>query len=284
MGVRELEGAARALAAELDPAACVLRRRVAESERRVTLRPVPDTMTRLTAELPVATGVAVLRSLSEAAASARAAGDPRSRGQVMADALAERVLGRSDSAVPVELELVVSAEVLFGARDDAAHLVDYGPVPAELARELAKTAGERGIARLRRLYRRPRTGELVAMDIRSRRFRGGLAKLIRLRDQTCRVPWCDAPIRHSDHSSPVASGGETSRDNGQGLCEACNDAKEAAGWSVEVVETEPHTIRIRTPAGQSHRSPAPPLPGHVPRRQPSLHLAGINGDLDLAGV
>jgi hypothetical protein len=41
MGARELEGRARSLAAELDAAACVLRRRVAESERRVSLRPVP---------------------------------------------------------------------------------------------------------------------------------------------------------------------------------------------------------------------------------------------------
>ena len=40
-GERELEAAARSLAAELDAAACVLRRRIAESQRRVTLRPRP---------------------------------------------------------------------------------------------------------------------------------------------------------------------------------------------------------------------------------------------------
>src|SRR5262245_34046492 len=54
MGDRQLEGAARRLAAELDAAACVARRRIAESQRRVTLRPAPDTMARLSAELPVA--------------------------------------------------------------------------------------------------------------------------------------------------------------------------------------------------------------------------------------
>jgi hypothetical protein len=135
-GVRELEGAARALAGELDAAACVLRRRIAESERHVTLRPVPDTMTRLSAELPVATGVAVFKALSDAADSARAAGDSRSRGQVMADTLAERVLGTARAVVPVEVELVVSDEVLLGEREDSARLDGYGPIPAELAREL----------------------------------------------------------------------------------------------------------------------------------------------------
>ncbi len=41
MGDRQREAKARSLAAELDAAACVLRRRIAESGRRVTLRPAP---------------------------------------------------------------------------------------------------------------------------------------------------------------------------------------------------------------------------------------------------
>jgi len=66
-------------------------------------------MTRLSAELPMATGVVVFKSLSDAADPARAQGDSRSRGQVMADALAQRVLGTASGAwVPVEIELVVS--------------------------------------------------------------------------------------------------------------------------------------------------------------------------------
>jgi hypothetical protein len=264
-GVRELEGAARALAGELDAAACVLRRRIAESERHVTLRPVPDTMTRLSAELPVATGVAVFKALSDAADSARAAGDSRSRGQVMADTLAERVLGTARAVVPVEVELVVSDEVLLGEREDSAHLDGYGPIPAELARELVKRAVDDELATIRRLYRNPKTGQLVAMDSRSRCFEGGLARFIRLRDQTCRTPWCDAPIRHTDHAESVAADGQTSRHNGEGLCEACNYAKEAPGWSTSVIDSERHTVEVRTSMGQVHRSTAPPLPGHVPR-------------------
>lgn len=264
MSDRELESKARALAGELDAAACVLRRRIAESQRRVTLRPAPDVMTRLSAELPVALGVAIFKSLSDAADRARAAGDPRTRGQVMADTLSTRVLGTS-RGIAVEVDLVVSDAVLFGASEDAAHLDGYGSVPAELARELAKRADEEGLARLRRLYRRPADGQLVALDSRGRRFAGGLARFIRLRDRVCRVPWCDAPIRHTDHPEPAAAEGETSSDNGQGLCEACNYAKQSPGWRVRATSAEPHTVEIRTPAGQVVTSEAPPLPGHVPR-------------------
>jgi len=261
---RRLEATARGLAAELDAAACVLRRRIAESQRRVTLRPAPDTMARLSAELPVALGVAIYKSLSDAADSARAAGDPRARGQVMADTLGDRVLGTT-AAVPVMIELVVSDEVLLGTREDSAHLTDHGTIPAELAREIAARAGAAGLARLRRLYRSPNTGQLVALDSRSRHFHGGLARFIRLRDQTCRTPWCDAPIRHLDHPEPVTADGPTSYDNGQGLCEACNYAKEAAGWRVRSVPGPVHTVEIHTPGGQVRRSQAPPLPGHVPK-------------------
>ncbi|MDO6145615.1 HNH endonuclease, partial [Paenarthrobacter aurescens] len=75
------------------------------SERMVSLRPAPDTMTYLTALLPVAQGVAVYKALTQAADSARSSGDAGSggasgsgsavptRGQVMADTLVERITG-----------------------------------------------------------------------------------------------------------------------------------------------------------------------------------------------
>ena len=56
-GDRRVEGEARKAAYRLDPHAAVERARVAESERHVSIRPVPDTMVRLSAVLPVAQGV-----------------------------------------------------------------------------------------------------------------------------------------------------------------------------------------------------------------------------------
>jgi len=116
---------------------------------------------------------------------------------------------------------------------------------------------------LRRLYLEPTTGELVAMDSKARHFPPGLARLIRARDQTCRTPWCDAPIRHIDHIQPHAAGGPTSYTNGQGLCEACNHAKEAPGWRADASPAlgKRHTVRTVTPTGHTYNSTAPPLPG-----------------------
>jgi CRP-like cAMP-binding protein len=261
MGDRELGNAVRRLAYELDAEAWVTRRRIAESERRVTLRPAPDVMARLSAELPVAQGVAVIKSLGERADSLRATGDPRTRGQLMADTLVARLLGSEQAtALPVAAQVVVADDVLFGTHEEAAHLDGYGAIPAELARELVKTSAEPGLARLRRLYVKPASGELVAADSRSRTFPGGLARMIELRDQTCRTPWCDAPIRHRDHVVPVADGGLTEERNGQGLCEACNYAKSARGWRARPSPGDRHAIEITTPSGRTYRSTAPPAP------------------------
>ncbi len=363
MGDAEVAAAARRLAQERDPAAAVARRARAEAERRVSLRPAPDVMSQLSVLLPVRDGVAVFATLDRVADTLVAAGDGRSRDQIRADTLVDRVLGRdralaavstpltwaavpagpadvargtetfragaaqtggagsiagggrvavpqpgpvevgSDghapapsvlprdqagetasgvgpaccsgppeltalppppdggeeaavSALPVLLHVVVSDRVLLGASDEAGHLDGYGPVPADLVRELAA-----GRAWVRRLYARPGTGELVAADSRARRFPARLAQLVRLRDQRCRMPWCGAPVRHVDHVLAVERGGATSPTNGQGLCEACNYAKQAPGWAARPVPGLRHTVRTVTPTGHIYSSTAPSAAG-----------------------
>jgi Domain of unknown function (DUF222) len=270
MSVREVVATSQAEAARLDPAAVVARRRLAEGERRVTLRPAPDTMTWLTALLPVKDGVAAYAALARAADSARSAGDPRGRGQAMADALVGRVLAgdTTDAGSPrVSLNLVMTDVDLFGSEDEPAHLDGFGPIPGELARELVAGACARQERLwLRRLYRHPRTGELLATDARSRVFRGSLARFIRLRDQVCRTPWCDAPVRHVDHATGAEADGPTSIANAQGLCEACNYAKQAPGWharpSPDALE---HEIETSLPTGHSYRTRPPPTAATIRR-------------------
>ena len=258
MGDGELVAEARTLAYRLDPESVVARRRRAESERRVTLRPAPDVMSQLSTLLPVKAGVAVFAVLTQEADRLRAAGDERSRSQIMADTLVQRILtaGAAEPAQPrVVINLVVSDQVLWGGSDDAAHVDGYGPVPADLSRELAGTDG----AWLRRVYARPETGRLVAMDSRARLMPQALRDLIRIRDQRCRTPWCDAPIRPSDHVQSVVEGGQTSEPNGQGLCEACNYAKQAPGWRARPGPGPRHRVETTTPTGHRYSSTSPPL-------------------------
>ena len=269
MGDARLAAAAKAIAYRLDPHAVVDRAVKAETERSVSIRPAPDTMTYLTALLPVAQGVSVYASLRRAADTCA---DGRSRGEVMADALVERVTGRSASVpTPIAVSLVLSDETLLGGSNAPADINGYGPVPAAVARELVSRAvgDERSRATLRRLYARPTSGALVAMESRARLFPRGLAAFIRFRDQRCRTPYCDAPIRHLDHARSRAAGGPTDADNGLGLCERCNYVKEVAGWVVtpQVDGKARHAAEFTTPTGKAYRSGAPPLPGSAVRME-----------------
>lgn len=133
---------------------------------------------------------------------------------------------------------------------------------AGVGRELAAPGGEADLpVWLRRLYTAPGTGELVAMDSRARLFPPGLRRFLQARDDLCRTPYCDAPIRHYDHVLAYHNNGPTSGANGQGLCEACNHTKEAPGWKARTVPGPRHTVRITTPTGHAYQSTAPPPPG-----------------------
>jgi hypothetical protein len=262
MGDARVAAAAKEIAYRLDARAVVDRAAKAEADRTVTIRPAPDTMTYVTALLPVAQGVGVYASLKRAADTTF---DDRSRGQVMADTLVERVTGRpAEQPEPVAVNLVMSDQTLLGGEDSAALVDGYGPIPAAVARRLVDVAvaDKRSTATLRRLYRHPKSGALVAMESRSRFFPKSLAEFIGLRDQTCRTPYCDAPIRHRDHARPRNRGGPTHVVNGLGMCERCNYIKESPGWRVAAHDEDGvHTAQFVTPTGSRYWSTAPPIPG-----------------------
>jgi hypothetical protein len=218
-------------------------------------------MARLTALLPLTQGVAVYAALQSAARAITGIGvESRSRSQVMADLLVERVTGQTTaSAVPVTVNLVMTDQTPFASGDspdEPATILGGGTIPARLARRiLTDETGEAAVF-LRRLYTNPTSGQLAAMDSHSRCFTSNQRHFLLIRDQTCRTPWCDAPIRHADHVRPAEHNGPTTVDNGQGLCEACNYTKTAPGWRQDVDGDQIVTV---TPTGHTYRSRAPAL-------------------------
>ncbi len=123
LGDVHTEATAHAIAYRLDPHGFTDRCRQAAKDRRITLRPAPDTMAYLTALLPVATAVACYAALKNHADTTIATGDPhrphpdntdtgdpetrpRSRDQVMADELLNRlthgaITGVNDHGLPI---------------------------------------------------------------------------------------------------------------------------------------------------------------------------------------
>jgi Domain of unknown function DUF222./HNH endonuclease. len=266
LGDHKVEAEARKIGYRLDPDGYMARTRGAEKDRHVNLRPAPDCMSRLTGLLPAAQGVSAYAALRKEADARIAAGDPRGRGQIMADTMVERLTGQSTAEdVPVEAHVVIDADTLLGETDEPGHLDGYGPIPAQTARDLISGSTQ---AWLRRLFTRPGSGELIAMESRRRLFPEAQRRSIALRDQTCRTPWCAAPIRHTDHIVPNEKGGPTSVRNGQGLCAACNYTKQAPDWQAR--HRPAGQVLITTPTGHRYRSRPPDPPGSRPPGPSSL--------------
>jgi hypothetical protein len=108
--------------------------------------------------------------------------------------LVERITGQAHAReVNAEVQIVIPLDTLLDVNDPgAAELEGYGPLPADLARDLLATS--KGRLWWRRLYASPVGGPIVGGDPYRRRFHGHLRQLIMWRDRQCRDPFCEARL------------------------------------------------------------------------------------------
>ncbi|MFN8099531.1 MAG: DUF222 domain-containing protein [Dermatophilaceae bacterium] len=167
-------------------------------------------------------------------------------------------------------------------------------IPTALARQWLLTGcdtpdpatGEHpALVTLRRVFTSPDNRDLIALETPARLFPPLLRSLLILRDDRCRMPHCDSPIRHADHITPHADGGPTSYLNGQGLSARCNYTKDLPGFTTHVLTPDQvttyaagpdgdrnttiartagpdtHVTAVTTPTGHTYLSIPPPVHG-----------------------
>ncbi len=207
MGFKAATACVRKTAYEADREGYVRRGRTERKHRRVGVRPAPDTMAVLTGYLPAEQGIACHTALRRHAERIIATGDSRTRDQIMADTLVERLTGQTRAGdVNVEVQIMMPLEALLDPHSNKpATIPGYGPLPQELARNILITS--KGRKWWRRLFTAPSgstgPGPIVAGDPTRRNFDGWLAKLIRLRDQTLPRPLLRRPHpTHRPHHPP----------------------------------------------------------------------------------
>ena len=121
--------------------------RTERTHRRVSIRPAPDTMAILTGYLPVEQGIACYAALRQHADSAVAGGDGRTRDQIMADTMVERITGQTRAPdINIELQVMMPLEALLDPQSNKpATIPEYGPLPADLARNIMITSNGRQV-------------------------------------------------------------------------------------------------------------------------------------------
>jgi hypothetical protein len=276
----------RAAIMRVDPEGANDRHRQARSGRRVDVYAEEEGMAALRAVVPATEADAIWHLLTRVARSMES--DERSLDQRRADLVVDLLRGRlsltdleqrepgtsaATGAGAALVQVVVGLDTLTGASEQPGHLIGYGPIPADLAREAAAD----GV--WRRLVTDPLSGSLLDHGRETYRAPKALADFVRARDQVCRHPICRRRAIDSelDHRVRWADGGETSAANLVGHCKHHNLLKEQGGW--EVLAHPDGTITWVTPAGHRYSSrphdyrpysagPEPPAPGASPDTEP----------------
>jgi hypothetical protein len=245
----------------IDADAARERAEVNRADQRVSMFPDSDGVAHLHARGPAEQILAAHTALDQHARALRAAGDERTLGQIMTQTLVERVTGqRYAEDINVEVQLVMDAPTFTGQDDgEPVDLAGYGPISPAVADDIIAGAPN---AWIRRLLVDPIDGTLVVREPRRRHFDTTTASHIRARDRWCRQPGCDLKIRHKDHIHAHIDGGESTTDNGQGLCTRSHTLKHLPGWSVT---SKGKTTTWKTPTGHTYISHPPPI---LPKDQP----------------
>jgi len=210
----QVKKAVRKAAINADPVAAQTRHVAAKNERGVWLTPLDDDMAEVRAVLAAADALKVYNVVSAAALSAKlTGGETRTSAQLRADFLlapfTEAIAtGELAGVIPTplvfgsrgcgEANLTVPASVIMGVSNAPGDLVGYGPITAEVSKELARDRV------LRRIVTNPVDGSFLAADSHTYRPNAVLRRHIQLRDGTCRFKTCDRPAVTCDidHSKP----------------------------------------------------------------------------------
>jgi Domain of unknown function (DUF222) len=276
----------------IDPVAAEQRYRVARKERGVWVNPLDDGMAELRAVLAAQDALTIENVLTATARGAKTVGgETRTMSQLRADFLLAPftealATGELAGLTPAklathrgrgaELNVTVPASVIMGVSNAPGELVGYGPITADVCREVRRNAT------MRRLITNPVDGTFLAADTEIYRPSAALARHVEFRDRQCVFLGCPRPATrcHLDHSDRFPDG-RTCHDNLGPLCEhhhifkhALDDAlaqlkhrtlqQPKAGTFVWTMPTG-HTytrppLAIGPPIKDEHRALAGPLP------------------------
>jgi hypothetical protein len=151
------------------------------------------------------------------------------------------------------INVTVDLPTVLGLAENPGQLAGYGPIPASIARTIAKDG------RWKRFITDPVSGVLLDYGRETYEPPQELQDFLIARDRTCRFPGCRQPAHLSDldHVIPWDEGGKTSADNLGALCRRHHNLKTHHGW--KVVMQPDGACTWTSPTGQTYFVPARPI-------------------------
>ncbi len=183
-------------------------------------------------DLPPDRVSAIASRINQMARRLRTAGESRTMDQLRADVFLDLLEGHAaeGSGMRGSVDIHVDLATLARLADDPGELAGYGPVVADIARQVADRQRR---AQWRFTVTDPVSGSpLLASTIR-RRPTVGERRLVESRNPTCVFPGCRMPAAKCDldHRDPWSQGGPTTPANLAPLCRHDHRIRHEAGWS-----------------------------------------------------
>ncbi|WP_026819086.1 HNH endonuclease [Arthrobacter castelli] len=235
----QLEKQAMRVANEIHPVSAEERHESAAQDRTISFAPMPDAMVEMYAYLPAAEATAIEALLEQTARSLQGPAETRTLAQLKTDVFTDLALGghTADAAnagkVNTEVLITIPALTLMGHTDQPGDLEGYGPIPADIARQLAGDSNS-----WYRVLTDPWKGSVLAHGRKHKKPPKDLKRLLRARDGRCRFPGCNRRPAGCDidHTTAREHGGRTDHDNLCHLCPLHHKAKHEGDWRVKQLD------------------------------------------------
>jgi len=260
----QLTEAVRRLCLDIDPAGARERYMSSRTGRRVVSYPDPDgTVTLSGIGLDPVEVAGATDLINRLARQRRCEDRSRSIDQHRADVYSDLVNGRisPDGSSPSvsrsgSVHLLVDLATLAGMREDSADLAGYGPIAADIARQVTDTLGE-GVWDWTLTH--PATGMPLTDGTTRRRPTASQHRKVRAKHRTCVAPGCRMPATDCDidHTLPWTDTGITDSRQLAPLCRHDHCTRHQTGWTYTPTTDGDHhwTSPLGTHYTTSGRSP-----------------------------
>ena len=247
----------RKLCIETDPDDAKLRFTESHEDRHVSVQPTEAGTATLTVfGVSPERAHAATNRINQIAQSLKTAGELRTIDQLRADVLIDLLCGTETHGIgrKAVVDIRVDLTTLAQLQNHPGDLAGYGPVIADIARQVAETQQDQQWD----ITVTDEDGRPVLQSTTRRRPNRAQQRVVWFRRPTCTFKGCRMPARDSDidHTRPYADGGPTHTDNLEPLCRHHHRIKHQHRWTYK--RTKHGTIKWTTRLGLIYEIALPP--------------------------
>ncbi|MEN8239499.1 MAG: DUF222 domain-containing protein, partial [Actinomycetota bacterium] len=235
----------RKLAVAVDPEAATRRQQRAVEDRRVVTEATDACTANLLAlDLPPGRAAAVSHRINEIARTLHGPHESRTMDQLRADVFLDLLTGTKSAGKGATVDIRVELDILAGLSEASGDLAGYGPVIADIARQVADDQHK---ATWR--YTVVDDGMPIATGTTRRRPTAAQQRFVEATHPTCVFPGCRVTATECDLDHTIAwkDGGPTTTGNLAPLCRHDHTMRHKLGWTYQILAN--NDIEWTSPTG-----------------------------------